>query len=90
MGERRARFEAREAFFAAAADATPYVAVEVGEPMDPRKAQFNALTVQEWQRGVKQFWPTKEKFEEYIKNRKAKKDAELEGDTGKGGEKKGG
>jgi FkbM family methyltransferase len=31
MGERRARFEAREAFFASAADVTPYVAVEVGD-----------------------------------------------------------
>lgn len=30
MGERRARFEAREAFFAAAGEVTPYVAVEVG------------------------------------------------------------
>lgn len=74
---------------------TGYVAIDVGEPVDPRKAQFNALTVQEWQRGVKQFWPTKEKFEEYIKNRKAKKDAELEGDKGEAdkgkgaGEKKG-
>jgi FkbM family methyltransferase len=33
VGERRARFEAREAFFAAAGDMTPYVAVEVGEEM---------------------------------------------------------
>lgn len=31
MGERRARFEAREAFFTAAGEVTPYVAVEVGE-----------------------------------------------------------
>lgn len=31
MGERKARFAAREAFFAAAAEVTPYVAVEVGE-----------------------------------------------------------
>jgi FkbM family methyltransferase len=30
VGKRRARFEAREAFFAAAAEVTPYVAVEVG------------------------------------------------------------
>jgi hypothetical protein len=59
---------------------TGYVAIEPGEAMDPRKAQFNAMTVPEWQRGVKQFWPNKEKFDEYIKNRKAKKDAELEGD----------
>lgn len=72
-----------------------YVAIEVGEPVDPRKAQWNAQTVAQWQQGVKQFWATKEKFEEYIKNRKAKKDAELEGDKGEGdkgkgaGEKKG-
>ena len=31
MGERRAEIEAREAFFAAAAEVTPYVAVEVGD-----------------------------------------------------------
>jgi len=31
VGERRARFEAREAFFTAAGEVTPYVAVEVGE-----------------------------------------------------------
>jgi FkbM family methyltransferase len=31
VGERSARVEAREAFFAAAGDATPYVAVEVGD-----------------------------------------------------------
>jgi FkbM family methyltransferase len=31
VGEQRARFEAREAFFAAAGDVTPYVAVELGD-----------------------------------------------------------
>ena len=31
MGERRAEIEAREAFFAAAGEVTPYVAVEVGD-----------------------------------------------------------
>jgi hypothetical protein len=61
---------------------TGYVAVEVGEPMDPRKAHYNALTVQEWQRAVKVQWPTKEKFDEYIKNRKLKKDSELETEMG--------
>ena len=33
MGERRARFAAREAFFASAGEATPYVAVEVGDEL---------------------------------------------------------
>ena len=59
---------------------TGYVAIEVGEPMDPRKAQWNALTVAQWQAGVKSWWPTREKFDEFVKNRKLKKDAELEGD----------
>jgi hypothetical protein len=58
---------------------TGYVAVEIGEPMDPRKAQWNAMTVSQWQLGIKAQWPTREKFAEYIKNRKAKRDAELEG-----------
>lgn len=66
---------------------TGYVAIEVGEPVDPRKAHYNAMTVQEWQRAVKTQWPTKEKFEEYIKARKLRKEAELEGEMG--GEKKG-
>lgn len=62
-----------------------YVAIDAGEAMDPRKAHWNAMTVAEWQRAVKQFWPTQEKFDEYIKNRKLKKQAELEGE---GDEKK--
>lgn len=66
---------------------TGYVAIETGEPVDPRKAHYNALTVQEWQRAVKQQWPTKEKFEEYVKARKLKKETELETELG-GGEKK--
>ena len=59
---------------------TGYVAVTIGEPMDPRIAQWNSMTVAQWQAGVRTQWPTREKFAEYIKNRKAKKDAELEGD----------
>jgi hypothetical protein len=58
---------------------TGYVPVTVDEQIDPRKAQWNATTVDKWIQGVKIQWPTKEKFDEYIKNRKAKKDAELEG-----------
>jgi hypothetical protein len=71
---------------------TGFVPPDLGEPMDPRKAQWNAQTVKEWQKGVLNFWPTKEKFDEYIKNRRAKKDAELQdGEPGKdkAGEKKG-
>jgi len=67
---------------------TGYVAVDVGEPMDPRKAQWNAMTVAQWQGGIKAQWPTREKFAEFIKNRKAKRDAELEGDKGLEGDKK--
>lgn len=72
---------------------TGYVAVEVGEPMDPRKAQWNAMTVSQWQLGIKAQWPTREKFAEFIKNRKARRDAELEGkdaleDDKKKGDKK--
>ncbi|HZN38360.1 MAG TPA: hypothetical protein VFD82_06130 [Planctomycetota bacterium] len=63
---------------------TGYVAVDLGEEMDPRKAQWNAKTVREWVNAVKKEWPTREKFDEFITKRKAKKEAELEG----GGEKK--
>ncbi len=69
---------------------TGYVAIEVGEPMDPRKAQWNAQTVQQWLSGVnneKALWSTREKFDEYIAKRKAKKDAELEGDPKDAGAK---
>lgn len=59
---------------------TGYVAIDIGEPMDPRKAQWNAMTVKEWLRAVQQQWPTREKFDEYLKARKAKKEAELEGE----------
>jgi hypothetical protein len=68
---------------------TGYVPVEVGEPMDPRKAQWNAMTVQRWQDGVRAWWPTKEKFDEYIQKRKAKKDAELDENTKDGGKDEG-
>jgi hypothetical protein len=61
-----------------------YAAVDLGEEMDPRKAQWNAKTVREWVNAVKAQWPTRDKFDEFITKRKAKKDAELEG----GGEKK--
>lgn len=64
---------------------TGYVPVAIGEEMDPRKAQWNAMTVQQWHNAVKQFWPTEEKFKEYITNRKAKKDAELESELKGGG-----
>lgn len=63
---------------------TGYAAVDLGEEMDPRKAQWNAKTVREWVQAVKAQWPTREKFDDFITKRKAKKDAELEG----GGEKK--
>ena len=63
---------------------TGYAAVDIGEEMDPRKAQWNARTVREWVQAVKVQWPTREKFDDYIAKRKAKKEAELEG----GGEKK--
>ena len=66
---------------------TGYVAIEIGVPMDPRKAQWNARTVQQWLQGVASQWPTREKFDEYIRARKAKKDAELEGETGDGKDK---
>ena len=56
---------------------TGYVAIDPGEPMDPRKAQWNAMTVAEWQKAVTTFWPTKEKFEQFVRERKAKRDAEL-------------
>lgn len=59
---------------------TGYVAIEVGEPMDPRKAHWNARTVQEWLRGVQTQWSTREKFDEYVAKRKARKEAELEGE----------
>ena len=63
---------------------TGYVAIDLGEEMDPRKAQWNAKTVKEWIGAVKVQWPTREKFDDFIAKRKANKDAELEG----GGEKK--
>ena len=63
---------------------TGYAAVDIGEEMDPRKAQWNAKTVQQWVQAIKVQWPTREKFDDYITKRKAKKEAELEG----GGEKK--
>jgi hypothetical protein len=47
--------------------------------MDPRKAQWNAKTVREWVNAVKAQWPTRDKFDEFITKRKAKKEAELEG-----------
>ncbi len=57
---------------------TGYVAVEMGDAMDPRKAQWNAMTVQQWINQIKTHWPTREKFDEFITKRKLKKDAELE------------
>jgi hypothetical protein len=68
---------------------TGYVAIEVGEPMDPRKAQWNAMTVQQWLNALRGEgpWTTREKFDTYVAKRKAKKEAELEQEMG-GGEKK--
>src|SRR5262245_15976448 len=63
---------------------TGYAAVDLGEEMDPRKAQWNSKTVSQWVQAIKVQWPTREKFDDYIAKRKAKKEAELEG----GGEKK--
>jgi hypothetical protein len=65
-----------------------YVAVELGDEMDPRKAQWNAMTVQQWINQIKVHWPTREKFDEFITKRKAKKTAELEQAEGGGGEEK--
>jgi len=67
---------------------TGYVAIDVGEPMDPRKAQWNAMTVQQWLAGAKAQWPTREKFDAYIAARKQKKEAELEGEKKPPEEKK--
>ena len=58
---------------------TGYVPPILGEPMDPRMAQYNAMTVKEWINAVKNQWPTREKFDEFIARRKAKKEAEMEG-----------
>jgi hypothetical protein len=67
---------------------TGYVAVDIGEEMDPRKAQWNAQTVAQWIGGVEKQWPTQEKFDEFIAKRKLKKEKELEGEeNGTGGEK---
>ncbi|MBL8754845.1 MAG: hypothetical protein JNK15_16185 [Planctomycetes bacterium] len=63
-----------------------YVAVELGDQMDPRKAQWNAMTVQQWINQIKTHWPTREKFDEFITKRKAKKTAELEQAEGGGTE----
>jgi hypothetical protein len=58
-----------------------YAAVEIGESIDPRKAQWNSMTVKNWHDAIKSRWDTQEKFDTFIKNRKAKKDADLEGET---------
>lgn len=69
---------------------TGYVAIPIGEPMDPRMAQWNAMTVQQWLNSVRGEgpWTSREKFDAYVAKRKAKKEAELEQEMGGGGEKK--
>ena len=60
---------------------TGFVPVEAGpDPtrLDPRIAQWDAMTVEKWVDAVKQEWPTKAKWDAYIADRKAKKDKELE------------
>jgi hypothetical protein len=52
--------------------------------MDPRKAQWNAMTVQQWINQIKTHWPTREKFDEFITKRKLKKEADLEQAEGGG------
>lgn len=56
-----------------------YVPPTLGEAMDPRMAQYNAMTVKVWLDSVRTQWPTQEKFDAFIARRKEKKDAELEG-----------
>ena len=69
---------------------TGYVAIPVGEPMDPRMAQWNAMTVQQWLNSIRGEgpWTTREKFDAYVAKRKAKKEAELEQESGGGGGEK--
>jgi hypothetical protein len=66
---------------------TGFVPVEAGpdpNKLDPRIAQWDALTVEKWIGGAKTQWPSKAKWDEFIANKKAKKDKELdEGDTKK-------
>lgn len=59
-----------------------FVPPTLGEPMDPRMAQYNAKTVQVWIDAVKLQWPTREKFVDFIQHRKERKEAELEGREG--------
>jgi hypothetical protein len=67
---------------------TGYATVDLGEEMDPRKASWNAKTVKGWIDGVNAQWQTRDKFDDYITKRKAKKDAEVEGGGDKKDEKK--
>jgi hypothetical protein len=67
---------------------TGYVAIPIGEPMDPRMAQWNARTVEQWLNSLRGEgpWTSREKFDTYVAKRKAKKESELEqegGGTGK-------
>ena len=70
---------------------TGFVPVEAGPDsgkLDPRIAQWDALTVERWIAGALAQWPTKAKFDEYIVKRRAKKDAELDdGDATDAGKK---
>jgi len=59
-----------------------FVPPTLGEPMDPRMAQYNAMTVKVWLDSVKSQWPTREKFDDFLNHRKARKEAELEGREG--------
>ena len=69
---------------------TGYVAIPIGEPMDPRMAQWNARTVEQWLNSIRGEgpWTTREKFDAYVAKRKAKKEAELEAEMGGGGGEK--
>lgn len=59
-----------------------FVPPTLGEAMDPRMAQYNAMTVKVWIDSVKAQWPTREKFDDFVKHRKERKEAELEGREG--------
>jgi hypothetical protein len=53
-----------------------YVPINPGEEVDPRKSQWNAMTVKAWLDSAEKWWPTKEKYEEALKKKKAQREAE--------------
>jgi hypothetical protein len=60
---------------------TGFVPVEAGDDptkLDPRIAQWDAMTVEKWMGCAKNQWSSKAKWDEYIADRKARKDKELE------------